>query len=87
MARSFAPALDQAAQKWRGLAERRRAHFVALFHSGRWKHYYSEQQFLHRMREAIRLSERWAQIALGPGGEKMAGESQPLPDTPDRTAA
>ncbi len=39
------------------------------------------------MREAIRLSERWAQIALGPGGEKMAGETQPLPDTPDRTAA
>ena len=29
----------------------------------------------------------WAQIALGPGGEKMAGETQPLPDTPDRTAA
>ena len=40
--------------KWRDLAERRRAHFVELYHSGRWKHYYSEERFLQRMREAIR---------------------------------
>src|SRR5205807_9859497 len=31
------PALDEVAQKWRALAERRRAHFVELYHSGRWK--------------------------------------------------
>jgi uncharacterized repeat protein (TIGR03809 family) len=87
-ARLPAHALDQVAQKWRALAERRVAHLVELYESGRWRHYfYSEEQFLHRMREAIRLSARWAQIALGPGGEKMAGETQPLPDTPDRTAA
>ncbi len=64
--REKATALDQAAQKWRQLAERRRAHFVELFHSGRWKHYYTEEQFLHRMREAIRLTERWALIAPSP---------------------
>jgi uncharacterized repeat protein (TIGR03809 family) len=69
MARSFAPALDQVAQKWRGLAERRRAHFVALFHSGRWKHYYSEQQFLDSLREAVRMSERWAEIAPSPAAD------------------
>src|SRR5262245_54165395 len=61
--RSSAPAHDDVAQKWRDLAERRRAHFVALFHSGRWKHYYTEQQFLDRLREAVRTSERWAEIA------------------------
>jgi uncharacterized repeat protein (TIGR03809 family) len=55
--------LDEVAHKWRALAERRRAHFVDLYHSGRWKHYYSEEQFLRRLREAIRLSERWAEIA------------------------
>jgi uncharacterized repeat protein (TIGR03809 family) len=63
MEKSFAPAHDQVAQKWRGLAERRRAHFVELFHSGRWKHYYSEQRFLESLREAVRTSERWAEIA------------------------
>jgi hypothetical protein len=35
----------------------------------------------------VRLSERWAQIALGASGEKMAGEAQPLSDTRDRAAA
>jgi len=84
-ARLPAHALDEVAQKWRALAERRLAHFVELYESGRWRHYYSEEQLLHRMREAVRLSERWAQIALGAAGEVMAGQAQPLP--PDRTAA
>ena len=44
------PALDEVAQKWRALAERRRAHFVELYHTGRWKRYYSEEQFLLKMR-------------------------------------
>jgi uncharacterized repeat protein (TIGR03809 family) len=65
-ARLPAHALDAVAHKWRDLAERRRAHFVELYHSGRWKHYYSEEQFLVRMREAIRMSERWAEIAPPP---------------------
>ena len=41
---------------------------IELYDSGRWKHYYSEEQFLHRMREAIRLIERWAEIAPQAGG-------------------
>jgi uncharacterized repeat protein (TIGR03809 family) len=63
MAERFAPTLDVVAQKWRDLAERRRAHFFALFHSGRWKRYYTEQQFLDCLREAVRMSERWVEIA------------------------
>jgi len=55
-ARSPADALEAVAQKWRALAERRRAHFVELYDSGRWKHYYNETQFLCRLREAIRLT-------------------------------
>jgi uncharacterized repeat protein (TIGR03809 family) len=54
---------DEVALKWRALAERRRAHFVDLHDSGRWRIYYDEQQFLVSMREAIRQSERWAAIA------------------------
>ena len=52
------------AQKWRELAERRRAHFVDLYRSGRWRHYYTEEQFLVRMREVVQAAEAWAHLAL-----------------------
>ena len=55
--------LVEAALKWRELTERRHEHFVDMFHSGRWKHYYTEEQFLRYMRESIRLKERWSLIA------------------------
>jgi uncharacterized repeat protein (TIGR03809 family) len=80
------PALEEAAQKWRALAERRRAHLVALYHSGRWKRYYSEEQFLHRLREAIRVSERWAEIASTPARAGSAQEAGAGTDLHRRTA-
>jgi uncharacterized repeat protein (TIGR03809 family) len=72
-------ALDAVAQKWRRLAEARRAHFVDLFHSGRWKHYYSEEQYLAQMRESFRLAERWAVIAPPPADEVEAGAHTVVP--------
>ena len=30
-------------RKWRDLAEKRRAHLIELYDSGRWKHYYTEE--------------------------------------------
>jgi uncharacterized repeat protein (TIGR03809 family) len=63
MAKSFTGALDGVSHKWRRLAERRQAHLVELFQSGRWKHYYEEERFLRSMREAIRMTERWNVIA------------------------
>jgi uncharacterized repeat protein (TIGR03809 family) len=54
---------DELARQWRNLAERRRAHFVELQQSGRWKHYYTEEQFHAEMQEAVRLAETWARIA------------------------
>jgi hypothetical protein len=51
------------AQKWRDLAERRRAHFLELHKTGRWKHYYTEERFLAEMREAARAAETWARLA------------------------
>jgi len=53
-------------QKWRALAEQRRAHLIELYDSGRWKHYYSEEQLLARMREAIRLVETWERLSTQP---------------------
>ena len=71
-------ALDAVAQKWRLLAGRRRAHFAELFHSGRWKHYYSEEQYLQRMRESIRMAERWAAIAPPPPDEAVTATVTPI---------
>jgi len=85
-ARMPAHALDAVAQKWRDLAERRRAHFLELYASGRWKRYYSEEQFLYRMREAIRLAQRWAEIAL-PMDEVAVAQDQSSAEGPRWTAA
>jgi len=59
-------AMAPAALKWRDLAERRRAHFVELYQTGCWRHYYSEDRFTFEMRQAIALAERWAKIAPRP---------------------
>jgi len=84
MANSFTGALDAVSHKWRRLAERRQAHLMELFHSGRWKHYYAEEQFLRYMREADRLTERWTAIAP-PAAEAALrdGAAQSDADAPD----
>ena len=81
------PALDEVAQKWRALAERRRAHFVELYHTGRWKRYYSEEQFLLKMREGIKATDRWAQIAPTPPRTGASEPSRVQAATPKRSAA
>jgi uncharacterized repeat protein (TIGR03809 family) len=80
-------AFQEVAHRWRVLAERRCAHFLELHDSGRWRYYYSEQQFLDRMDEAIRLSERWSEIAPLPLAESAADPVPRLPDPVRRTAA
>ncbi len=79
-AQPYANALDQVALKWRTLAERRRAHFFDLYQSGRWKHYYSQDQFLFEMRQAVAVAERWARIAPRP-------EPAPRPEVAARRKA
>lgn len=54
---------DRLAQKWSDLAERRRAHVIDLYRSGRWKHYYNEREFVRHMGEVIHDAEEWARIA------------------------
>jgi uncharacterized repeat protein (TIGR03809 family) len=84
---SPAHALDEVALKWRALAERRKADFIALYQSGRWKHYYTEEKFLLRLREAIRTSERWAEIAPRPADQVFAEQARITAEVPHRTAA
>jgi uncharacterized repeat protein (TIGR03809 family) len=55
--------MEAVALKWRALAERRRDHHIELYKTGRWRHYYTDQDFLAEMRTAIALAQRWARIA------------------------
>ena len=60
----------QITQKWRDLAERRRAYFIELYETGRWKHYYTEEMLVTRTREAVRLAETWERLSAPPGSAK-----------------
>lgn len=65
-------AYEQLAKKWRDLAERRREHFVDLYQSGRWRHYYTEEQFIAQMREVVRAAETWGRLAAPDGSAEPA---------------
>jgi uncharacterized repeat protein (TIGR03809 family) len=54
---------DSVARKWHALAERRRAHVVELRETGRWRHYYTAEELLNALREAVTMRDAWARIA------------------------
>jgi len=54
---------DSIARRWHALAERRRAHVIELRESGRWKHYYTSEELLEALREAVSMRDAWAKIA------------------------
>lgn len=57
---------ERVALKWRDLAERRHAHYLDLYKTGRWKRYYTEEEFRAELATAIELAQRWAAIAPRP---------------------
>jgi uncharacterized repeat protein (TIGR03809 family) len=61
--RSTAFPSDQIARRWRDLADRRRSHFIELYESGRWKLYYTEADFMLRLREVFEAAEQWKKLA------------------------
>ncbi len=66
---------DSIARRWLALIERRQEHFLDLCDSGRWRHYFTEAEFLDEMRKVLRVRDQWAAIA----GVPLACED-PLPD-------
>jgi uncharacterized repeat protein (TIGR03809 family) len=54
---------ERVARKWRALAQQRCVHFDDLYRTGRWTRYYTEQEFLAALRDAVTIAERWAKIA------------------------
>ncbi|RAI46107.1 TIGR03809 family protein [Rhodoplanes roseus] len=81
---SMIPRAFSAATSRKGLmlAERRRAHLVELYKSGRWKRYFDEQEFLSRIREAVHEVELWtAATALWDEPEPPAqAVASPVPE-------
>ena len=58
------------ARQWRALAERRRAHFIELYRSGRWRNYFTEQEFLNSIRDIAADLDSWNALA-GPEPEPV----------------
>jgi uncharacterized repeat protein (TIGR03809 family) len=54
------------AKHWQALAERRRQHLLQLHRSGRWRRYYTEEQLIALMRDAIRNVEQWSSVTGEP---------------------
>jgi len=63
---------DNVARKWLALAERRRAHVIELRESGRWRHYYTPEEFLDALSEAVNSRDEWARLAGLESGEASA---------------
>jgi len=76
------PRLDKIARKWHDLAERRLMHFTELYRSGRWKRYYTREQFTLLMRDVIRSVKVWSELADRPCVKPPAARDDDL-----RTAA
>jgi uncharacterized repeat protein (TIGR03809 family) len=76
---SFTPRLESATARFRALALRRHGYYLELFKSGRWTHYFTEQEFIERMRDVMRATELWSRLAEvdpGPAGESAAPETR-----------
>lgn len=65
---------DGIARRWLALIERRHENFLDLCDTGRWRHYYTEAQFLDEMRKVLRVREQWAALA----GVQLADGELPL---------
>ena len=76
MAEGIAPKFPvEVIRKWLDLAERRKAYLVDLYETGRWQLFYSEAEFVKRLREAIDAVGRWSiteQTSLESAGHGLA---------------
>jgi uncharacterized repeat protein (TIGR03809 family) len=87
MSESQSGRYDSIARKWLALIERRQEHFLDLCDTGRWRHYFSEAEFLDEMRKVLRVRDQWAAIAGLPlsSGDPLLDDDA-LPPPPPLTA-
>jgi hypothetical protein len=65
-------------QDFRALAQRRHAYYLELLQSGRWRRYFSEQEFAERLRDVMNDTKFW---------NTLASEDAETAITDERTAA
>jgi uncharacterized repeat protein (TIGR03809 family) len=63
MPASHSSPLNAVSRGWLALVERRKAHLIELFETGRWTHYFSEAEFLAELRAINLARERFANVA------------------------
>ena len=56
---------DLVSQGFCALAQRRHAYYLTLLQSGRWRHYFSEQEFAERLRDVMNVTKFWNTLAEG----------------------
>lgn len=53
---------QHALERWRVLADRRLEHMTVLYETGRWRRYFTEEEFLGVIRETKAAAEMWHRI-------------------------
>lgn len=57
------PRFDELSRRWLDLAERRLAHFSALYRSGRWRRYYTPERFAESVVDVMKAVAIWRELA------------------------
>jgi uncharacterized repeat protein (TIGR03809 family) len=81
---------DSIARRWLALIVRRQENLLDLCDTGRWRHYYTEGEFLDEMRKVLRVREQWAALAglpledeeLAADNDSIAPQAMPLAELP-----
>jgi hypothetical protein len=73
MSERYGSPYDGIAHKWLALIERRQQNIIELCYTGRWRHYYTQAQFLDEMGKVLDLRKRWALLAGLPAIEQSDG--------------
>jgi hypothetical protein len=68
--------LDEITLKWRDLSDRRLAYFTELYRSGRWKHYYTRESFEARMRDVVKATKAWRELADRTFADRILAEQR-----------
>lgn len=60
------PRFDDLKRRWLDLAERRLAYFSELYRCGRWRRYYTREQFAERVMDVMKAVAAWRTLSGEP---------------------
>jgi uncharacterized repeat protein (TIGR03809 family) len=77
------PKGENIGRRFQSLAEKRRRHLLELYRSGRWRHYFTEDQLASEVHAASRLIDSWKQYAEEQGEPPHVEAGGIAPEPPD----